>query len=162
MFSRHHLIFSLIVFWVITFSFERKWEILTVFFYEVLCLSSSFLKRKRKPCIRKRVGYLEVSENAFNTNLHAQSCMSCFVVIHELSVFLNIISDDSPPENFETFLETVNKNLRPLYMEIRHGISEEDGSKNYGLVWKIWNSKLIKKSQDFILVHPHYALSHFI
>lgn len=48
-----------------------------------------------------------------------------------------MISDDGSPENFETFLETVNKNLKPLYMEIRHGVSEEDGSRNYGLVWKI-------------------------
>lgn len=47
----------------------------------------------------------------------------------------NIISDDNSPENFETFLETVNRNLKPLYMEIRRGVSEEDGSNNYGLVW---------------------------
>lgn len=47
--------------------FERKWEILTAFFFEVLCLSSSFLKRKQEACIRKRVGYLEVSQNAWKT-----------------------------------------------------------------------------------------------
>ena len=62
------------------------------------------------------------------TNLEAYNNQACFV---------NIISDDSSPENFEAFLETVNRNLKPLYMEIRRGVSEEDGSSNYGLVWKI-------------------------
>lgn len=52
-------------------------------------------------------------------------------------MILTLISDECAPENFDTFLETVNKNLRSLFMEIRHGISEEDGSKNYGLVRKL-------------------------
>lgn len=47
-----------------------------------------------------------------------------------------LILDESPPENFEAFLETVNKNLKPFYMEIRRGISEEDGAVHYGLVRK--------------------------
>lgn len=42
--------------------------------------------------------------------------------------------DDSPPENFANFLDAINKSLRPLDMEIRRGISEDDGSVHYGLV----------------------------
>ena len=68
-------------------------------------------------------------------------------------MFFNIISDDGSPENFETFLETVNKNLKPLYMEIRHGVSEEDGSRNYGLVWKIWSAGFIRKTPGFQVLY---------
>ena len=71
------------------------------------------------------------------------------LLIERVGGFFHIISDDSSPENFETFLETVNKNLKPLYMEIRRGVSEEDGSNNYGLVWEIWNVKLIRKKSGF-------------
>jgi len=74
------------------------------------------------------------------TNLVACDNRACFV---------NIISDDSSPENFDAFLETVNKNLKPLYMKIRRGVSEEDGSSNYGLVWQIWNVKLIRKKSGY-------------
>lgn len=42
--------------------------------------------------------------------------------------------DESPPENFTNFLDGINKSLRPLDMEIRHGISEDDGAVHYGLV----------------------------
>ena len=43
-------------------------------------------------------------------------------------------SDDSPPENFTNFLDAINKSLGPLDMEIRRGISEDDGTVHYGLV----------------------------
>ena len=82
----------------------------------------------------------EVSERALRT-LQSRTCAHqvrrCDLQLAEfnvLKIFFYQFSDESPPENFDTFLETVNKNLRPLFMEIRHGISEEDGSKNYGLV----------------------------
>jgi len=42
--------------------------------------------------------------------------------------------DESPPENFTNFLDGINKSLRPLDMEIRHEISEDDGAVHYGLV----------------------------
>ena len=44
--------------------------------------------------------------------------------------------DDSPPENFAKFLDAINKSLGPLDMEIRRGISEDDGAVYYGLVRK--------------------------
>lgn len=47
----------------------------------------------------------------------------------------NIILDDNFLENFEMFLEIVNRNLKLFYMEIRCGVFEEDGFNNYGLVW---------------------------
>lgn len=55
--------------------------------------------------------------------------------------FVDIISDESPPENFNTFVEAINKNIKPLFLEIRRGISEEDGTVHFGLVRKM--SKLI-------------------
>lgn len=42
--------------------------------------------------------------------------------------------DESLPEEFEAFLATVNKNLKPFFMEIRRGVSEEDGAVHFGLV----------------------------
>lgn len=48
--------------------------------------------------------------------------------------FVSEFTDDSPPENFANFLDAINKSLRPLDMEIRRGISEDDGSVHYGLV----------------------------
>ena len=45
-----------------------------------------------------------------------------------------MISDGSLPEDFEAFLATVNKNLKPFFMEIRRGVSEEDGAVHFGLV----------------------------
>lgn len=42
--------------------------------------------------------------------------------------------DDSPPENFAGFLDAINKNLRAFDMEIRRGVSEDDGNIHFGLV----------------------------
>lgn len=42
--------------------------------------------------------------------------------------------DESLAEDFEAFLETVNKNLKLFFMEIRRGVSEEDGAVHFGLV----------------------------
>ncbi|KAL9980855.1 hypothetical protein ACROYT_G009494 [Oculina patagonica] len=83
-----------------------------------------------------------------------------------------VYGDESPPEDFDTFLETVNKNLRSLFMEIRHGISEEDGSKNYGLVntAEDEHSKMatdfspndiafFKKAMDLIVASPDGTVS---
>ena len=42
--------------------------------------------------------------------------------------------DDSPPENFADFLDAINKNLRAFDMEIRRGVSEDDGNIHFGLV----------------------------
>ncbi|XP_020613730.1 non-structural maintenance of chromosomes element 1 homolog [Orbicella faveolata] len=85
-----------------------------------------------------------------------------------------VFGDDSSPENFETFLETVNRNLKPLYMEIRRGVSEEDGSNNYGLVntTEDEQSKLatdfspndiafFKKAMDLIVDSPDGTVSSF-
>ena len=49
-----------------------------------------------------------------------------------LGVFLFL--DDSPPENFAGFLEAINKNLGAFDMEIRRGVSEDDGTVYFGLV----------------------------
>ena len=49
-----------------------------------------------------------------------------------LDVFLFL--DDSPPENFAGFLDAINKNLRAFDMEIRRGVSEDDGNIHFGLV----------------------------
>ena len=46
-------------------------------------------------------------------------------------------------------------------MEIRHGVSEEDGSNNYGLVWKFGLQSLSEKSQASKAVHSYHAMSHF-
>lgn len=38
------------------------------------------------------------------------------------------------PENFDRFVNVTNKALRPLFLEIRKGVSEDDGKQYYGLV----------------------------
>lgn len=42
--------------------------------------------------------------------------------------------DDSPAENFANFLDVINKSVGPFDMEIRRGISEDDGVVHFGLV----------------------------
>ena len=37
-------------------------------------------------------------------------------------------------EDFSSFVATVNKGLRSLFLEVRRGISEDDGALYYGLV----------------------------
>lgn len=80
--------------------------------------------------------------------------------------------DESPPENFGNFLDAINKNLRTLDMEIRHGISEDDGAVHYGLVNKAEDehSKMatdfspneivfFKKVMDLIVTSPDGTVS---
>ena len=38
------------------------------------------------------------------------------------------------PDNFQSCVNTVNDGLRPLFLEIRKGVSEDDGKQYYGLV----------------------------
>ena len=37
-------------------------------------------------------------------------------------------------DNFQPLLDLINKKLKPLHMEIRHGKSEDDGKAYYALV----------------------------
>ena len=41
---------------------------------------------------------------------------------------------NSDPENFQRCVNTINNSLQPLFLEIRQGVSEDDGKKYYGLV----------------------------
>ena len=43
------------------------------------------------------------------------------------SLSSTVVANDA---NFDGFIETINDNLRPLFLEIRKGRSEDDG-KNY-------------------------------
>ncbi|KAJ7373855.1 Non-structural maintenance of chromosomes element 1 [Desmophyllum pertusum] len=44
-----------------------------------------------------------------------------------------VFGDESPPENFNTFVEAINKNIKPLFLEIRR-----EFQKKMGLCILVW------------------------
>lgn len=38
------------------------------------------------------------------------------------------------PDRLEEFIDVINANLQPMFMQIRKGTSEEDGTQHYALV----------------------------
>lgn len=89
----------------------------------------NFLIKEFKTCV-ENVNILSVSKSSYcffkcilETN---KLCLSC--------CFFFFFVAQHAPDKLDDFIETINSKLQPMFMQIRKGMSEDNGQQYYALV----------------------------